>query len=119
MKKAIEINSTGISDSLHDGKIYARKNGDWLDITNMMSVATSDKRIKDDIIELSKDKMLEKARAINLYQYTKEGKLEVGVIAQEVEKVFPSVVVEHDGIKMVDYAKLGVILSLCNISQEG
>jgi hypothetical protein len=35
---------------------------------------------------------------------------EIGFIAQEVEKVIPEIVREHDGMKAVQYDKMGVLL---------
>jgi len=72
---------------------------------------TSDKRLKRDITGISNS--MEKILFLNGYNYfwkdkSKHGdKKEIGLIAQEVEKVFPEVVTTHkDGFKSVAYPNL-------------
>ena len=67
--------------------------------------AYSDVRLKDNIKTLDGSKVLE-MRGVS---YTKDGKESSGVIAQELEKVAPELVMTHeneDGIKSVAYGNL-------------
>ena len=45
-------------------------------------------------------------------RYTKDGKEQIGVIAQQVEKVLPEVVTtpENDGMKSVNYGNMVAVL---------
>ncbi|CAB5228675.1 hypothetical protein UFOVP1545_14 [uncultured Caudovirales phage] len=62
----------------------------------------SDIRLKSKIIRVGTH-----PRGIGIYEYDIDGRRERGVIAQEVERVLPSAVIEHpDGYKMVDYGAL-------------
>ncbi|PKH24509.1 hypothetical protein CIG19_08585 [Enterobacterales bacterium CwR94] len=40
------------------------------------------------------------------YTWKKDGTADIGLIAQNVEKVFPQLVKEKDGLKQIDYQKL-------------
>jgi hypothetical protein len=65
-------------------------------------LALSDRRLKTDI------KFLETRKGINLYSYSLGGEPQIGVMADEVEKIRPEAVsVGPMGFKMVDYSKLG------------
>jgi hypothetical protein len=89
----------------------------------------SDKRLKKNIriIENASEK-LQKIRGVTYYfdenLYTKDIKNlpnteQIGVIAQEVEKVLPQLVTETDnGIKKVDYSSLTALLIQVNKEQE-
>lgn len=84
------------------------------------SSTVSDERLKDNIVTI--DNALDKVEALRGVSYTwnegsRKGKSEIGVIAQEVEKVFPEIVHEKelpfiDGgeYKVVDYEKLTGVL---------
>jgi len=84
------------------------------------SGTVSDQRLKDNIVTI--DNALEKVESLRGVSYTwnqgsRKGKNEIGVIAQEVEKVFPEIVHEKelpfiDGgeYKVVDYEKLTGVL---------
>ena len=84
------------------------------------STTVSDERLKDNIVTI--DNALDKVEALRGVLYTwnegsRKGKSEIGVIAQEVEKVFPEIVHEKelpfiDGgkYKTVDYEKLTGVL---------
>jgi len=74
--------------------------------------ATSDERLKENIEPLPDPLAL--LEDLHGYQYTwkdrpEDGK-DVGVLAQEVEKVLPEAVVEVDGVKQVYYHKLVPVL---------
>lgn len=63
----------------------------------------SDERLKSNIVKVG-----ELPNGINVYEYDKFGKRERGVMAQEVEKLFPDAVTTHSsGYKMVNYSMLG------------
>jgi hypothetical protein len=77
--------------------------------TNMIAQLLSDARLKTNI------RKVDEVDGINLYtwDWTEEGKkksnntMTFGVLAQEVQQVMPSAVVENaDGYLMVDYSKL-------------
>lgn len=84
------------------------------------SSTVSDERLKDNIITI--DSALEKVEALRGVSYTwnegaRKGESEIGVIAQEVEKVIPEIVREKElpfiddkKYKTVDYEKLTAVL---------
>merc|ERR1711871_1396492 len=89
----------------------------------------SDKRLKKDIQTIQNaSKKLQNIRGVTYYFdeniHTKDikhlpEKEQIGVIAQEVEKVLPQVVTENDnGIKKVDYSSLTGFLIQVNKEQE-
>ena len=110
---------------------WAQINGQWplyLNLTNNDAVfggaivavgditAFSDERIKENIktIEEPLDKVL-KMRGVSYNrsdEYGEKGRLHVGVIAQEIEKILPEVVSENDkGMKTVAYGNIvGVLI---------
>lgn len=65
--------------------------------------AFSDERLKTDISLVGK---LDNGLNVYAYRYKSGGPMQIGLMAQEVEKVNPSAVFEHEnGFKMVDYAE--------------
>lgn len=66
------------------------------------AIFASDRRIKRDIEELGTWKGVKSYS----YRYLGETERRVGVMAQEVEKIYPDAVVEINGIKHVDYGVL-------------
>jgi hypothetical protein len=61
---------------------------------------TSDRRLKTDI------KVIGRAdNGLNIYQYRYVwgGPMQIGVMADEVEKIHPDAVAEHNGVKLVNY----------------
>ena len=67
--------------------------------------AFSDRRLKTDIEEVGK---LDDGLKVYKYRFKGDPKPQIGVMAQDVEKVKPSAVVTHPtGAKMVDYSKVG------------
>ena len=68
----------------------------------------SDKRLKDNIVKIGSS--LEKIKKLNGYTFDwkADGKKDIGVIAQEVERVFPELVGinESNGMKTVEYGNL-------------
>ena len=70
----------------------------------------SDRRLKSNIVEISANPDILSIGTYNFnYNVTPHIK-EIGLIAQEVEKVVPEIVREHDGMKAVQYDKMGVLL---------
>ena len=70
-------------------------------------VYNSDRRLKDDItpLEGSLDKILKLSGYS--YNWKSTGKADIGVIAQEVETVYPELVhTDSEGMKSVEYANL-------------
>ena len=73
--------------------------------------AFSDARLKDNI-ETLKDG-LDKVEQLRGVTYTRDDREEIGVIAQEVEKILPEIVLTADdemGTKSVDYSRLTAVL---------
>ena len=73
--------------------------------------AFSDERLKDNIETI--DGGLAKVLSMRGVNYTRDGKDNIGVIAQEVEKVLPQIVMTADdemGTKSVDYSRITAVL---------
>ena len=73
--------------------------------------AFSDKRLKDNIETLEDG--LTKVEQLRGVTYTRDGKENIGVIAQEVEKILPEIVLTADdemGTKSVDYSRITAVL---------
>lgn len=66
--------------------------------------AFSDKNIKENITHVGQ----ENGYPLYEFNYMGEDKKYIGVMAQDVEKINPDAVIEQDGLKMVDYDKIGV-----------
>ena len=83
-----------VLDSAVDMRLY--NTGDLHVEGNVIAYSTtiSDKRLKTDIVKI--DSALDKVDQINGYTFTymADGKKSAGVIAQEVERVLPSAIVE-------------------------
>ena len=73
-------------------------------------LAASDERLKDNIKPI--DDALDIVLTLEGKRYTKDGKEQIGVIAQQVEKVLPEVVTtpENDGMKSVNYGNMVAVL---------
>ncbi|MDX1535771.1 MAG: tail fiber domain-containing protein [Candidatus Spechtbacterales bacterium] len=86
-------------------KIYLQRDGD---VHGRAFYYTSDIDLKEDLAPI--DSALDKVLQLNGYSYKwrENGKADLGVIAQEVEKVFPELVTspEEGGYKNVDYGHL-------------
>jgi hypothetical protein len=67
---------------------------------------TSDKNLKTNIQNISDalDKIL-KLQGVT-FQWKDTGKTSIGLVAQEVEKIFPEVVEGPEGLKTIDYGRL-------------
>ena len=91
-------------------KFRIAANGD-LTATDTTIGSNSDERLKDNIQTLENG--LDKVEQLRGVTYTKENKKEIGVIAQEVEKILPEIVLTADdemGTKSVDYGKITSVL---------
>ena len=93
----IAVNPTEINFVL-DNTVDMRLDGnaDLLVEGNVIAYSTtiSDERLKKDIVKI--DNALDKVSQLNGYtfEYLADGKKSAGVIAQEVEKVMPSAIIE-------------------------
>ncbi|WP_161973553.1 tail fiber domain-containing protein [Pantoea agglomerans] len=66
----------------------------------------SDEKLKDNIMPLRNQlKELLKLKGVS-YTWKDNGAKDIGLIAQDVEKVYPELVIEKNGLKQVDYQKL-------------
>ena len=107
-----EINQGGIQIVTSATKLVRSdfNSSDAFSVTGSLSAtgnitAFSDERLKDDIETLDGSKVLD-MRGVS---YTKDGKAGSGVIAQELEKVAPELVMtneKEDGMKSVAYGNL-------------
>tara|TARA_A100001035_G_scaffold125282_1_gene98531 strand:- start:27 stop:767 length:741 start_codon:yes stop_codon:yes gene_type:complete len=73
--------------------------------------AFSDERLKDNIETL--EDSLDKVEQLRGVTYTRDGKENIGVIAQEIEKILPEIVLTADdemGTKSVDYSRITAVL---------
>ena len=73
--------------------------------------AYSDERLKDNIKTLTNG--LDKVKQLRGVTYTRDEKESIGVIAQEVEKILPEIVLTADdemGTKSVDYSRITAVL---------
>ncbi len=81
----------------------------------VLTTAASDIRLKENLVELSPD-VLSKLSNIKGYTFNwkadPERRTDIGVIAQEVESIFPEIVFTNatDGFKGVNYSRLSVLL---------
>lgn len=81
-------------------------------------VAFSDERLKKDIRTIKNP--LRKLRKINGYNYIKDGKRHIGVLAQEIESIMPELVTKDKktGYKAVAYGNLTALLIQCIKAQQ-
>jgi len=70
----------------------------------------SDVRFKDNIEKANFDNILEKISQIGAIKYTLDGERQIGLSAQEVEKVFPEIIIERNGEKSIDLKGLVTVL---------
>lgn len=114
-------------DDLRSNKVYDRaatnyyfeggNTGDSIRVAgDVVAYYSSDKRLKDNIKPI--ENALDKVNAIsgvtfewNEKSHKTTGRKDVGVVAQEVEEVFPEIVeTRTNGFKAVDYQKLTAVL---------
>jgi hypothetical protein len=107
--QANNVNNYNLSKTQTDNAAKANNNALMGTLASSVAgIATSDERVKQNI------KKIGEKNGFNWYEFEYKdgyglpvGKHE-GVIAQEVEKVIPEAVTEVNGIKQVDYNKLGL-----------
>lgn len=83
--------------------------------SNNNVVAYSDRKLKENLVKLD-NSIIDKLKQINFYNFNmisdKSKRKRVGVIAQELEELFPELVFKNeDGIKSVDYIGLNTYFS--------
>ena len=114
--------SRNLSYYWYDGGSFSIKfafgtNGSFYASADVVAYASSDIRLKDNVVKI--ESPLEKLMKLNGYTFTwndkqttyEAGKKDLGVIAQEVEKVFPEIVKDREnGTKGVMYDKLVPVL---------
>ncbi len=89
-------------------QLYAHNDKAWEEVASFAEkaytgLAASDEKLKTNITKVGN------INGHNVYTFefkSNPGKIEIGVMAQEVEKITPDAVVEIDGIKHVDYNKV-------------
>ena len=121
--RSIHNNSNQIGFLKQDGNwgAYCDDSGNWTAAGNV--TAYSDSRLKTDISTINDALgIVGKLRGVS-YKWLRDGSDGIGVIAQEVEEILPSVVVTNevpglDGmeeVKSVDYGKIvGVLINAIN-----
>lgn len=103
----------GIADNTPSFSLDIGVNGDGTAAIANSWLSYSDDRFKTDIININNP--LERLNKISGYYYfwkdANDKSRQVGVIAQEVEKVLPEIVsTNEEGYKAVDYSKLTPLL---------
>ena len=118
-------NSMLIQATISDGDIIFKGNDGGSTITaltidisaagaatfNDNVTAFSDERLKDNIKTIENG--LDKVEQLRGVTYTRDKKESIGVIAQEVEKIIPEIVLTADdemGTKSVDYSRITAVL---------
>ena len=90
-------------------------------ITGLDVIATSDKRVKDNIVTIGS--ALEKVlnlRGVYFERKSEIGTRRIGVIAQEIEEILPEVVyTDNDGMKSVSYGSIiGILIEAIKEQHE-
>lgn len=83
----------------------------WIQDTSGDYFNTSDRRLKTNIYGMSSvlENVLELRPSFYQFRDNKDQTMEIGLIAQEVEKLFPEVVTTKNGMKAICYSKLSVL----------
>ena len=118
-------NNVTIKSEVSDGDVIIQGNDGGSSITaltldmsaagaatfNDNVTAFSDERLKDNIKTIENG--LDKVEQLRGVTYTRDEKENIGVIAQEVEKIIPEIVLTADdemGTKSVDYSRITAVL---------
>lgn len=99
-----EYNALTVFDNNTTLKMLIRANGNLLNANNSYG-SLSDQRLKENIVDATpKLEKLNQVRVVNFNMIGDEQK-QIGVVAQELEQIFPSMVEEdQEGIKAVKYS---------------
>lgn len=84
-------------------------------------VFLSDARLKMNIQEFKDDDLMDKINNLNCFKYNwkTDNRPDIGFIAQEMESVFPELVIENDkGFKAIKYIQFICVLMECIKSQQ-
>jgi hypothetical protein len=116
--------SAGVADNTQSTKMVIQGNGDVITSANITAYgnlsAYSDRRLKSNIKTL--DSALDKVLKLRGVSYVKDGKSQVGVIAQEVNQVVPEVVLgteSEDSYLSVSYGNLvGLLIEAIKEQQK-
>ena len=108
----------GTDDSNRSDAFKVMFNGDTT-VSNDLTVSgdvviSSDAKLKSNIVSLGST--LPKILQIDGKSYEMKGKQKIGVLAQDIEKVFPELVSESNGVKSVNYQ--GLVPVLINALKE-
>jgi hypothetical protein len=90
---AFAVNGTTYTNTLLAGAVYT----------------TSDKQLKENIVSFQSPSIL-KISTVKYNYIKRPEETEVGVIAQDVEKYVPEIVKEFNGVKSVQYDRIGLLL---------
>tara|TARA_R100000278_G_scaffold1686_1_gene3362 strand:- start:3866 stop:5311 length:1446 start_codon:yes stop_codon:yes gene_type:complete len=115
-KTAISFDANRAVNLNHNGSLRLNTASGGVGVTGDLTAsgnvtAYSDAKLKTDISTINDSLgIVGKLRGVN-YKWISDGQEDIGVIAQEVEKVVPEVVKEtDDGTKSVDYGRLVCVL---------
>ncbi|MEQ8328907.1 MAG: tail fiber domain-containing protein [Longimicrobiales bacterium] len=106
--------AVGIDGSVGVGTDHPTEEGLMLDVAGDARARSwetlSDARLKEDVRPVGS--VLERLARLQAVQFRwkESGQEDLGVLAQEVEAVFPELVTERDGVKSVDYSGLTAVL---------
>lgn len=78
----------------------AQSNAMWGGVLGFGAALLSDRRAKTDIKKVGKT---DDGQNVYSYRYKSGGPIQIGLMAQEVEKEHPEAVIDMGGVKMVDY----------------
>jgi hypothetical protein len=103
---------------LASNNVFAGTNNTFNKVTATEVQTTSDARLKENVETLNI--AVETVGKLRGVSYTRNGKQEIGLIAQEVEKILPQVVGEtDDGFKTVAYSNIvGLLIEAIKEQQE-
>ena len=113
-KSATSHTHSNYSLTSHTHSNYVQKSGDTISGNLTVSgnivasgeiTALSDARVKHNIITL------ENRGKLNPVTYNKDGKQCIGFIAQDVNELYPELVIESDGFLTLNYSQLTAVLS--------
>lgn len=112
------INAANTKLPLAGGTLTGHVNGTSITcsgkITGLDVGITSDRRLKQDIAPIQDALSIVNQLEGVTFNWIESGRPDVGLIAQDVEKVLPEMILEEDGEKSVKYANLVAVLIEAN-----